>query len=269
MTLLAEVSYTAGAAQLIYTLTFPYVKQSEVYATIDGVAEADFTIVGSTLTFGGTVTIVGGEIVRLYRLTPLPDADIYTDFAGLEIFSGTDFEKHQLQLLHAIQELKDLTPDRHAGTYVLSNRVVNNDNSVGNGWTEDAANKVTPQSVSQVSSDAAVLATISGSDVSLPAGNYRISLTMVIASPVAGVPCDIELSLTDEVDGPSQVRYFLTPTYELAGATAGVEIPHTTIVYTTHVMMDAAFKLAVRCRNNAAAGAALTVVPSQLTFLRI
>lgn len=111
---LAQVIYSGVAGQQAYTITFPFLAQSHVFATVNGVAKVlttNFTIntLGTTLTFNGTTTIANGDRIVIYRQTPKLANQRLVDFANGSAITESDLDTSALQLLYIVQEGFDLS----------------------------------------------------------------------------------------------------------------------------------------------------------------
>lgn len=112
MAYLAKDEYTANAGQAAYTLTFDYLETTHVKATVDAVANADFTVSGSTLTFAApTYPFVGTEALVLYRETPNTVSGLLVDYEDGTVFGEAELDRSQKQLLYVAQELADRVTD--------------------------------------------------------------------------------------------------------------------------------------------------------------
>lgn len=111
--MLAQVVYAGVGGIQTYTVTFPFLEQADVFATVNGVAKVlttNFTInaAGTQLTFNGGTTLVGGERIVIYRVTPRLASERLVDFVNGSTPTDTDFDTSALQLLYIVQEAFDL-----------------------------------------------------------------------------------------------------------------------------------------------------------------
>jgi hypothetical protein len=96
-------NYTASAAQTVFTFTFDVISTSYISVLIDDVSEADWTRTGEgEITFGGTVTLAGGETVSIVRTTPIAEALV--NFASPSSVRSREINLAVEQLLHKLQE---------------------------------------------------------------------------------------------------------------------------------------------------------------------
>ena len=89
------------------TSSKPFLSESHIKAKVKGVANSDFTISGTTLTFGGSTTIVQEDLVEIYRETPRKIADRTVDFANASLLSAADLDKASIHEQFIIQEALD------------------------------------------------------------------------------------------------------------------------------------------------------------------
>lgn len=265
--MLSEITYAALASQTAFIITFPFIEEDEINLTIDGAVETDFTIAGTTLTLGGSVgVLLGGELVRLYRVTPNTDALLYTDFVGLTIFDETSLDRDQKQLLHLIQEHLDAAGKVHTGSVDYDG--ISFDLDTSSTWTETSARKMTPGTLEQYNPNGVFPVAKSGNDIVFPAGTYEVRVEFIMAN-TGGVNADGALALTDDENSGSQVVHFKTPDFEFFPAIASNTVQTATVAFTKTITFTHGDKLALRARNNAASGTVLSLEPSRLTFRRL
>lgn len=99
------LSLTAG--QSTYTLSFAYLKESDLKVTIGGVTKAlttDYTLSGSSITFVGAIT--GSETIVVTRETDTDTAAV--SWASATSLDPTDLDTMNLQSLYSVQELKNI-----------------------------------------------------------------------------------------------------------------------------------------------------------------
>lgn len=99
------VEYVAGAAQDTFALTFEYLKLAHLHVYVDEVETTDFEVVGTDVVLD--TPAVGGEVVRLQRLTPNTEAGFLVDFQDGQAPVAADFDTNRLQLLYIMQEALD------------------------------------------------------------------------------------------------------------------------------------------------------------------
>lgn len=97
--------YSGVAADQTYTIPFNYLDESHVFVTVDDVA-ADITVAGSVATIV-TPAIAGGEVIRVYRVTPRGDNERLVDFVSGSSVTANNLDNSALQLLYIIQESLD------------------------------------------------------------------------------------------------------------------------------------------------------------------
>jgi hypothetical protein len=96
-------TYTGNGVTTDFTFSFPYLSQSHVLATINGVATTAFTFFSSsTLRF--TTAPASGAAVVIYRSTP--NSALLADFTAGSAVREQDLELDLQQNLYASQELK-------------------------------------------------------------------------------------------------------------------------------------------------------------------
>lgn len=107
--MLSQVVYTGVLGTQAYGITFPFLQQAHVFATVNGAAKVlttDFTIngAGTVLTFGAGTTIANGDRIVLYRVTPNLDSQRLVDFMNGSVITEFDLDTSAVQLLHIVQE---------------------------------------------------------------------------------------------------------------------------------------------------------------------
>ena len=107
------VEYTSVAGVRAHTITFPFLLQAHVQATIDAIPETDFTInsAGTTLTFGAGVPAPGGEAIKIFRVTPNTSAGRLVDFSIGAALTESDLDTSALQNLFVAGEALDKAND--------------------------------------------------------------------------------------------------------------------------------------------------------------
>ncbi len=104
-----EVSYDGNNSNKDFTITFPFLKDSHVKASVGGVTKnvtTDYSISGTTVTFV-TAPPVGTDNVKLYRDTPITAAE--HDYSAGSSIKADALNENQKQLLYAIEEAKLVT----------------------------------------------------------------------------------------------------------------------------------------------------------------
>lgn len=107
---LSEVTYLAqSAGQKAYVVPFNFLREEHVHVEVDGVETADFTLdpTGTVMTLGASVTILGGESVRIFRQTPSAVVDLLVEVGDGSGVSAQDFNTNTQQVLFVAQEAVD------------------------------------------------------------------------------------------------------------------------------------------------------------------
>jgi len=96
------VSYTATAGQTNFAFTFPYISEGHLRLTIDDMPSTDWSLSDSTtLVYSGT-TLVGGEVVTIFRETPVDT--LLVSFASPSSIRAREVDIAFKQALYAIEE---------------------------------------------------------------------------------------------------------------------------------------------------------------------
>jgi hypothetical protein len=96
-------NYTASAAQTVFPFVFDVIRTDYISITIDDVAESDWTRTGDNeITFGGTVSLAGGETVAISRTTPIDEALV--TFVSPSSVRAREINLAIQQLLNKLQE---------------------------------------------------------------------------------------------------------------------------------------------------------------------
>lgn len=99
----ARDEYTASLLQTNFDLTFPYLDEDHVLATVDAVAETAFTFVDAdTIAFDTPMS--GGEAVVIYRSTPHTALVSFT--SGTPV-TQENMETLRKQLTYLVEEMQD------------------------------------------------------------------------------------------------------------------------------------------------------------------
>ena len=104
-----EVSYDGNNSNKAFSITFPFLKDSHVKASVGGVTKnvtTDYSISGTTVTFV-TAPPAGTDNVKLYRDTPITAAE--HDYSAGSSIKADALNENQKQLLYAIEEAKLVT----------------------------------------------------------------------------------------------------------------------------------------------------------------
>jgi hypothetical protein len=111
----SRVTYTAGAAQTNFTITFPYDLESHLFVNVDGVDTA-FTVSGSDVVIAATV---GGEEVEVYRDTQRATGPV-VDFASGASVTEENLDDQAKQAVYLSQEIWDRLKTKMGTTSVLT-----------------------------------------------------------------------------------------------------------------------------------------------------
>ena len=121
---LTYVTYTAPTPD--YTIPFPYIDESHINVSLDGVDTSAYTVVGSAVVLDATPDV--GTKVKVYRVTPgrsEGDALAIVDFQDGSVLSETDLDKNTQQLLYLAQEANEVgassLPIDYDGNYSAQN----------------------------------------------------------------------------------------------------------------------------------------------------
>lgn len=105
MSFLSRATYTGDGSTNIFSVPFPYLEESDVYCTVDGVAYTSFTFpTSSTIQLGLTAAALNGSVVVVYRNTAIASPDVTFQGPSLD---PADLNTAFLQVLYAAQELND------------------------------------------------------------------------------------------------------------------------------------------------------------------
>lgn len=99
----SRVTYTAGAAQTHFAITFPYQLESHLFVNVDGVDTA-FTVSGSDVVIAGAT--VGGEEVEVYRDTQRASGPV-VDYTGGSSVTESNLDDQANQTVYLAQEIWD------------------------------------------------------------------------------------------------------------------------------------------------------------------
>jgi hypothetical protein len=104
----AHVDYTASGTSANFAITFPYLHESDISVSLNGVDTTAFSFLNSS-TVQMTSVPAAGVVVRVKRTTPIAVPEI--DFIDGSTLTGTDLDTETDQLLFAIQELYEQIAD--------------------------------------------------------------------------------------------------------------------------------------------------------------
>jgi hypothetical protein len=101
---ITENNYTANGSNDTFNLTFEYLEQSHIKASIDGVDTTAFTLpTATTLKFNSVPT--AGAAIRIFRRTDVDDK--YAEFYPGSAIRSSDLNKNFDQTLYVTQELQN------------------------------------------------------------------------------------------------------------------------------------------------------------------
>jgi len=112
---LTRDTFSATAAQTVFTFTFPYLKTTHVKASVNGITETDFTVAGQVLTFGGSVSLSAGDSVRIFRRSPETFATQIFQATAVDHLDDNDMDTLVKGLLYYNQEVDDRRHDWDSG----------------------------------------------------------------------------------------------------------------------------------------------------------
>lgn len=112
---LSRDTFVATLAQTVFNFTFPVLKTTHVKASVNGLEETDFTIVGSTLTFGGSVSLAAGDYVRIFRRSPATFATQIFQATAVDHLDDEDLDTLVKGCLYYSQEIDDRRFEWDAG----------------------------------------------------------------------------------------------------------------------------------------------------------
>ena len=134
-------TYTGNGVTTDFTFSFPYLSQSHVLATINGVATTNFTFFSSsTLRFSSAPA--NGAAVVIYRSTP--NSALLADFTAGSAIREQDLELDLQQNLYASQELKTFVEQQ--STAGLQEQITTATNTANTALTAANANTTFTQS---------------------------------------------------------------------------------------------------------------------------
>lgn len=99
--MIASVTYNTSGSAGPYTITFPFIEDTDVEVYLDGVANTAFTIAGTALTLNTAPSATEIEIRRNTQ------DDLYVDFSAPAPISPEDLDTATQQAIYIAQEAKD------------------------------------------------------------------------------------------------------------------------------------------------------------------
>ena len=120
-------TYTGNGSLTNYTFTFPYLEETDIKVSLDGVDTTAYTLANAT-TISFNTAPASGVAIRIYRDTDVDNLQS-TFFAGSAI-RAQDLNDNFLQSNYTVQEVKDRFLDRTGGTMsgdldMGTNKIVN------------------------------------------------------------------------------------------------------------------------------------------------
>ena len=177
MSAVTENNYTGNNSTTTYSFTFPYLKTSDIKASLDGVATTAFTLpTATTLQFNTAPTT--GALIKIFRETTV-DQLTATFYAGSAIKSE-DLNENFTQNLYVTQEVNQRYLPTTGGTFTGNIDLGNNRiTTLGNPTNPtDAVNKQTLDSTIDTAIESDVLA---GTDLSKTASGGQVTINHDVA----------------------------------------------------------------------------------------
>ena len=168
MSAVTENNYTGNNSTTTYSFTFPYLKTSDIKASLDGVATTAFTLpTATTLQFNTAPTT--GALIKIFRETTVDELTA-TFYAGSAIKSE-DLNENFTQNLYVTQEVNQRYLPTTGGTFTGNINLGNNRiTDVGNPVNaNDAVNKATLDSTIETD-------VLAGTDLSKTASNGQVTI---------------------------------------------------------------------------------------------
>ena len=168
MSAVTENNYTGNNSTTTYSFTFPYLKTSDIKASLDGVATTAFTLpTATTLQFNTAPTT--GALIKIFRETTVDELTA-TFYAGSAIKSE-DLNENFTQNLYVTQEVNQRYLPTTGGTFTGNINLGNNRiTDVGNPVNaNDAVNKATLDSTIETD-------VLAGTDLSKTASGGQVTI---------------------------------------------------------------------------------------------
>ena len=168
MSAVTENNYTGNNSTTTYSFTFPYLKTSDIKASLDGVATTAFTLpTATTLQFNTAPTT--GALIKIFRETTVDELTA-TFYAGSAIKSE-DLNENFTQNLYVTQEVNQRYLPTTGGTFtgalnLGNNKITNLADPVD---PKDAVNKQTLDSTIETD-------VLAGTDLSKTASNGQVTI---------------------------------------------------------------------------------------------
>ena len=173
MSAVTENNYTGNNSTTTYSFTFPYLKTSDIKASLDGVATTAFTLPTATTLQFNTAPATGA-LIKIFRETTVDELTA-TFYAGSAIKSE-DLNENFTQNLYVTQEVNQRYLPTTGGTFtgainLGNNRVTDVGNPVN---ANDAVNKATLDSTIETD-------VLAGTDLSKTASGGQVTINHDVA----------------------------------------------------------------------------------------
>ena len=177
MSAVTENNYTGNNSTTTYSFTFPYLKTSDIKASLDGVATTAFTLPTATTLQFNTAPATG-VLIKIFRETTVDELTA-TFYAGSAIKSE-DLNENFTQNLYVTQEVNQRYLPTTGGTFTGNIDLGNNRiTTLGNPTNPtDAVNKQTLDSTIDTAIESDVLA---GTDLSKTASGGQVTINHDVA----------------------------------------------------------------------------------------
>lgn len=109
---ITQNTYTGNGSLTTYSFTFPYLEETDIKVSLDGVDTSAYTLANAT-TINFNSAPANGVAIRIYRVTNTDSAQA-TFFAGSAI-RAQDLNDNNLQVLYAVQETVNRSLDSTGG----------------------------------------------------------------------------------------------------------------------------------------------------------
>ena len=108
--MLSRTTHTGVTGTQQYAISFAYLKQAYIHVYVNDVETTNFTITSNGLDVViVTPSITNGDDIQIHRLTLPKDVNRLVDWVSGSSVTEEDLDTMALQLLHLVQERKDLT----------------------------------------------------------------------------------------------------------------------------------------------------------------
>ena len=173
MSAVTENNYTGNNSTTTYSFTFPYLKTSDIKASLDGVATTAFTLPTATTLQFNTAPATGA-LIKIFRETTVDELTA-TFYAGSAIKSE-DLNENFTQNLYVTQEVNQRYLPTTGGTFTGAINLGNNRiTDVGNPVNaNDAVNKATLDSTIETD-------VLAGTDLSKTASGGQVTINHDVA----------------------------------------------------------------------------------------